>query len=129
MYPVSKAVLFDGIEQRLFFPAGPPSLRLGTPERESPAVHQLVTVPSAVVTDLCTGREALRTQLDVGTLRAAKPQVCDIRKAVNAVLFPQVGHVVWLLLLVVEAEVDACAVRASQRELLTSCLLIFICGL
>lgn len=72
--PVPKAVLLDGIQQRLLFPAGPASLRLRTPEREAATVHQLVTVPSAVVADLRASREALWAQLDVRTLRAAKPE-------------------------------------------------------
>ena len=101
MYPVSKSILLDGIEQRLLFPAGPSSLCLGTPEREPTAVDLLVAVPSPVVTDLRAHREALRAQLDVGAVGAAKPQVCNVCEAVNAVLLSQVGHVAWLLLLVV----------------------------
>lgn len=101
MYPVSKSILLDGIEQRLLFPAGPSSLCLGTPEREPTAVDLLVAVPSPVITDLCARREALRAQLDIGAVGAAKPQVRNVRQAVNAVLLPQVGHVAWLLLLVV----------------------------
>lgn len=101
MYPVSKSILLDGIEQRLLFPAGPSSLCLGTPEREPTAVDLLVAVPSPVITDFCTRREALRTQFDIRAVGAAKSQVCDICKAVNAVLFPQVGHVALFLLLVV----------------------------
>ncbi|KAK5893944.1 hypothetical protein CgunFtcFv8_006768 [Champsocephalus gunnari] len=101
MYPVSKPILLDSIEERLLFPAGPSSLCLGTPEREPTAVDLLVAMPSPMITDFCARREALRAQLDIGTVSAAKPQVCNICKAVNAVLFPQVGHVAWLLLLVV----------------------------
>uniref|UniRef100_A0A3P9JGR9 CCDC113/CCDC96 coiled-coil domain-containing protein n=1 Tax=Oryzias latipes TaxID=8090 RepID=A0A3P9JGR9_ORYLA len=75
MYPVSEAVLLDGIEQRLLFPAGPSSLRFGTPDRKAPAVDLLVAVPPPVVTDLCSRREALRAQVDIGALGAAEPQV------------------------------------------------------
>uniref|UniRef100_A0A3P9MAK1 CCDC113/CCDC96 coiled-coil domain-containing protein n=1 Tax=Oryzias latipes TaxID=8090 RepID=A0A3P9MAK1_ORYLA len=75
MYPVSEAVLLDGIEQRLLFPAGPSSLRFGTPDRKAPAVDLLVAVPPPVVTDLCSRREALRAQVDIGALGAPEPQV------------------------------------------------------
>lgn len=73
MYPVSKSVLLDSIEQRLLFPAGPSSLCLGTPEREPTAVDLLVAVPSPVITNFCACRETLRTKLDVGAVGAAKP--------------------------------------------------------
>lgn len=113
MYPVSKAVLLDSIEQRLLFPAGPSSLRLGTPEREPSAVDLLVAVPSPVVPDLRARRETLRAQLDVGAVGAAEPQVGNICEAVNAVLLPQVGHVAWLLLLVVGRQIRARAHREA----------------
>lgn len=110
MYPVSEAVLLDGIEQRLLFPAGPSSLRFGTPDRKAPAVDLLVAVPPPVVTDLCSRREALRAQVDIGALGAPEPQVGDIGEAVNAVLFPQVGHLGWApASCLLEAEPRACA--------------------
>lgn len=92
MYPVAEPILFDGIEQRLLFPAGPSSLRLGTPQSEAAAVHLLIAVPSAVIPDLRSGREALGAQLDVGTVGAAQPQVRHVRQAVHAVLLTQVRH-------------------------------------
>lgn len=73
--PVSKPILLDSIEERLLFPAGPSSLCLGTPEREPTAVDLLVAMPSPMITDFCARREALRAQLDVGTVSAAKTQV------------------------------------------------------
>lgn len=101
MYPVSKAVLLDGIEQRLLFPASPSSLCLWTPQWEQPAVDLLVAVPSAMVADFGARREALRAQLDIWAVGAAEPQVGNVCEAVNAVLLSQVRHLAWLLLLVV----------------------------
>uniref|UniRef100_A0A665TW52 CCDC113/CCDC96 coiled-coil domain-containing protein n=1 Tax=Echeneis naucrates TaxID=173247 RepID=A0A665TW52_ECHNA len=77
VYPVSKSILLDGIEERLLFPASPSSLCLGTPEREPTAVDLLVAVPSPVITDFCARGEAFRAQLNIGAVRAAKPQVED----------------------------------------------------
>ncbi|XP_028851956.1 cilia- and flagella-associated protein 184 [Denticeps clupeoides] len=73
-WTISKAILLDGIEERLLFPARPSSLRCGTPQSKTPAVHLLITVPSPVIADLRARREALGTQLDVLALRAAQPQ-------------------------------------------------------
>lgn len=54
-----------------------------------------------MITDFCARREAFWTQLDIGAVGAAKPQIRNICEAVHTVLLPQVGHVAWLLLLVV----------------------------
>lgn len=74
VFPVSEAELLDGIQQQLLLAAGPAALGLGPPQREAPAVHQLVAVVAAVVADLGAGRKALRAELDILALGAAEAQ-------------------------------------------------------
>ena len=47
--PVPIAELLDGIQQQLLLAAASAALGLGPPEREAPAVHQLVSVVAAAV--------------------------------------------------------------------------------
>lgn len=87
-YPVTKSILLDGIEQRLFFPASPSSLCFGTPERKAPAVNLLIGMPSSMVADFGTRGEALRAKFNILTFGTANPQIRNICQAVHTVLLP-----------------------------------------